>query len=312
MTPLVKLISGSRLYGTNVSGSDTDFRGVYLSPLRDCLLNRVKDTVTDATEEDTQSFSLQYFLQLASQGQSIAIEMLSAPDGAVVIQSAAWMRLRAERKRFYTRNIHSFLGFAKSQSGKYSSRAERLNEVEAIFEVFKRGRKKSIEDIRLSEIWDELPESTNAIKGTNPRNTNADKRAYIVCGRELQSSVTIWHAAQVIQTIRDGYGERVRNAKDGNIDWKSLAHAFRVSMQAEEIVETGDLIYPLKQADYLRSMRLGQIDFISNGLDQKLDDLIAEVQVKMDASSLPERVDQAWVDQLILDIYREHYNLPPL
>ncbi len=312
MIPLVKLTAGSHLYGTNVPGSDNDYRGVYLTPLRDCLLNQAKDVVTDTVEEDTQSFSLTRFLRLASEGQSIAIEMLSCPTSGILTSSAAWDTLRANRKRFYTRNMHSFLGFAKSQSGKYSSRAERLNEVEAIFEVFKRGRKRSIEDIRLSEIWDELPESTNAIKGTNPRNTNADKRAYVVCGRELQASVTMWHAAQVIQTIRDGYGERVRKAKDGQIEWKSLMHAFRVALQAKEIVETGDLIFPLKQADYLREMRLGKIDFIANGLDTKLDDLIAEVQVKMDASSLPERVDPAWVESFILDTYSTHYTLPPL
>lgn len=315
MKPLVKLIAGSRLYGTNVPDSDTDFRGVYLPPMRDCLLNRVKNTVTDATEEDTQSFSLQYFLSLASQGQSIAIEMLSAPDKVVVVSSEAWKKLRHERRRFYTRNMHSFLGYAKSMSGKYSSRIDRLKETEAIVDVlwaggdgFLHGRGNE----RLLTIWDMLPESLNAVKTINDRNANADKRAYVVCGRELQATVTIGHALQVVRTISDSYGERVRKAKDGALDWKALGHAFRVAYQALEIVETGDLVYPLKQADYLRDMRLGRFDFIKEGLDQRLDDLIQEVQTKMDASSLPDKVDQAWCDQFVLDTYRTEYTLPPL
>ncbi len=319
---LAKLIAGSRLYGTNVPDSDTDYRGIYLPTLQDCLLNRVKDTITDETEEDTQSFSLQYFLQLASQGQSIAIEMLSAPDKAVVVSSLAWKRLRAARQRFYTRNMHSFLGYAKSMSGKYSSRIDRLKETEAIITAMERyGRYRvtdrtpgspRLETIKLAEMWDALPESLNAVKTTNSRNSNADKRAYMVCGRELQATVTIEHAHSVVQTIHNSYGERVRKAKDGQLDWKALMHAFRVAYQALEIVETGDLIYPLKQADYLREMRLGKIDFIKEGLDAKLDDLIQEVQEKMDRSSLPERVDQAWMEAFILDTYREHYSLPPL
>jgi len=310
MTILVKTLFGSRLYGTQIDGvSDLDYRGVYLAPLKDCLLNRIKDTVTDPTEEDTQLFSLTYYLNLAAQGQSIAIELLAAPDRAIVVTSPTWEYLRTNRKRFFTRNMHSFLGYAKSQSSKYSSRIDRLNEIETMFKVFQRPRTKSIEDIRLGEIWDELPESTNAVKTVNTRNTNADKRAYVVCGRELQSTVSMAHAAGVIENIRDGYGERVRQAKDGLIEWKALAHAYRVAYQALEIVETGDLIYPLGRADYLRDMRLGKMDFFKEGLDAKLDNLINEVQAKMDASDLPDRVDQSWIDQFVLDTYEREFGL---
>ncbi len=324
MITLVKLVAGSRLYGTSLPESDTDYRGIYLPSREDCLLNRVKDTITDTVEEDTQYFSLQYFLKLASQGQSMAIEMLASPEGVSAYQldhgpgvTIPWARLRANRRRFFTRNMHSFLGYAKSMSSKYSSRIDRLNETEAILTLF---RKHSTgggwdrpyrfnDDKRLAAIWDELPESTNAAKTINERNTNADKRSYVVCGRELQATVTIGHAYQVIQGVADSYGERVRKAQNGQLDWKALGHAFRVAYQAKEIVETGDLIFPLAQADYLRDMRLGRFDFIKEGLDAKLDDLINEVQAKMDASSLPEKVDQAFVDQLILDTYTQHYHL---
>lgn len=297
---IAKILYGSHLYGTSTPESDTDFRGIYLPSLRDCLLGTVKDTVTDTTEEDTQYYSLPYFLRLASQGQSVAIEMLSAPESAIVTDSDIWQRLRAEKARFYTRNMKSFLGFAKSQAGKYSSRAERLNEVEVILAVLRRPDTISCEQRRLGEIWGELPESTNAVKTINERNTNTDKRAYVVCGRELQATVTVWHAYQVIETIRDGYGERVRNAKEGKIDWKSLAHAFRVASQARDIVTTGKLTYPLHNADYLREMRLGRIDFMENRLDERLDNLILEVQTLMEESSLPEKVDQSWCDQFVL------------
>ncbi len=317
MTILAKTLYGSSLYGTRTPESDTDYRGVYLPSCTDCLLNRIKDTITDSTEEDTQLFSLTYFLQLAAQGQSIAIELLAAPDSAIVTTTPTWDYLRANRKRFFTRNMHSFLGYAKSMSGKYSSRIDRLNEIEAIlvamerYPQYRRERQMpfpssdDLRAIRLSEMWDDLPESVNAIKTTNERNTNADKRAYVVCGRELQATVTIEHAHSVLQTIRNSYGERVRKAKDGLLDWKALAHAYRVTYQALEIVETGDLVYPLSRADYLRDIRLGKIDFFKEGLDAKLDDLINDVQAKMDASDLPDNVDRAWLDQIVLDSYSQ-------
>lgn len=303
MQTLVKLIYGSRLYGTSVPESDLDHRGVYLPTRADCLLNRIKDTITDPSERDTQSYSLQYYLNLARQGQSIAIEMLAAPPEMIVVESAVWRTLRANRKRFYTKNMHAFLGFAKSMASKYSVRIERLNEVEAILEAFHPLMGMSDEGRRLGAMWDTLPESTNAAKSTNERASNADKRTYVVCGREIQATVTISHAYEVIKGIRDSYGERVRRAKDGQIEWKALAHAFRVALQAREIVQTGDLRYPLADAPYLRDMRLGRIDFLKAGLDAKLDDLISDVQVKMDASALPDSVDGDWCDQLIMEAY---------
>lgn len=317
---IAKILYGSHLYGTFTPESDLDYRGIYLPTLRDCLLGTVKDTVTDTTEEDTQYYSLPYFLRLAAQGQSVAIEILSAPDSAIVEDGDVWRRLRGEKSRFYTKNMHSFLGYAKSMSSKYSSRIDRLNETETILKVFQRHSTgggwdrpyRFNDDKRLSVIWDELPESLNAVKTVNERNTNVDKRAYVICGRELQATVTIGHAYSVIKTVYDSYGERVRKAKNGQLDWKALAHAFRVAYQARDIVTTGRLTYPLHNADYLREMRLGKIDFMENRLDERLDNLILEVQSLMDASNLPNKVDQSWCDDFVLDAYRTHYTLPPL
>lgn len=292
---------GSHLYGTNVETSDVDFRSVYLPPLSDLVLQRAKDAWEDKSKDDTSIFSLQHFCRLATQGQSIAIEMLAASGDKIVATSPLWQTLHENRHRFYTKSMHSFLGFAKTISGKYSARVDRLNETEAILNVF--SEVEFAADVKLAQIWDRLPVSLNAEKTVNERSSNADKRVYRVCGRELQSTVTVAHAYSVVQTIYDSYGERVRKAKAGQIEWKSLSHAFRAALQCKEIVETGDLHFPLKGAEWLRELRLGHIDFMANGLDQKLDDLIAEVQAEMNASNLPEKVDQQWLDDLILSAY---------
>jgi hypothetical protein len=301
MNVLAKIQFGSKLYGTNVEGSDDDYRAIYLPSITDCILGRAKDAWEDKSEEDTSYFSIQHFCRLAVEGQSLAIELLAAPDSAVVANSPIWEILRQNRKRFYTKNMHSFLGFAKTMAGKYSARVDRLLETEAVIAALQGAN----ENIRLGDVWDVLPESLNAQKGVNDRNRNADNRVYRICGRELQATVTVGHALSVITSIRDSYGERVNRAKSGQIEWKSLAHAFRAALQCKEIVETGDLKFPLKDAEWLRSLRLGKFDFIQEGLDQRLDDLIAGVQQKIDASSLPDKADKYWVDNLIVAAYNQ-------
>lgn len=305
MTILSKITVGSRLYGTSVPTSDTDYRGVYLPSRDDCLLGRIKDTWDDKTEVDTSYFSLQTFLRLASEGQSMAIEMLAAPDGMVVSSSPVWDNLRANRRLFYTKSMYAFLGYAKGMASKYSARIDRLTETNDILLVLMDHQlyPHNPDLTRLAAIWDKLPSTLNAVKSVNDRSSNADKRVYVVCGREIQATVTISHAYSVIKAIHDGYGERVRAAKEGKIDWKALMHAFRVAHQAREIVTTGDLSFPLANADWLRALRLGQIDFLANRLDERLDALIAEVQTFLDASALPDKVDRTVVDELILRAY---------
>jgi hypothetical protein len=307
MNLLAKIRFGSILYGTSVPESDVDFRAVRLPSPEDCFLDKVKHAYEDKSEEDTSVFTLQHFCRLALEGQSIAIELLAAPADMVVITSPVWRSLQDNRKRFYTKSMRSFLGYAKTQAGKYSARVDRLGEAEVVLAYLKRFESEGIIEpnyAKLAMVWDGLPQSVNAVSTINSANKHADKRVYVVCGRELQATVSVDHAIEVISRVRDLYGERVKRAKDGIIEWKSFAHAFRVALQAMEIVETGDLHFPLKDAEWLRDVRLGKVDFFKESLDKRLDDLIAEVQEKMDKSDLPDEPDREWVERLILHTYR--------
>ena len=302
----MKLISkiqfGSKLYGTNVPTSDNDYRAIYLPTLEDCVLLKAKDAWEDKSEEDTSFFSLQHLMKMASQGQSAAIELICAGPEFWTSSSPLWEEIHANRKIFFSKNMHSFIGYAKAMAGKYSSRIDRLLEMENLLKFF--GDINDQSKDRLGDHWETLPESLNAVKGENPLNKAKDKRAYYVSGRELHATTTISHVISIIQTIVDGYGERVRKAKSSGLDdYKALMHAFRAAYQVREIVKTGDLKFPLKDHEYLRDMRSGKINFMEHKLDQKLDDLISEVQIDVDNSNLPDRVDQKVIDNVILKAY---------
>lgn len=313
MKILAKIVHGSHLYETNIPNlSDLDYKIIYLPEIKDCLLLKVRSAWEEdkTLEQDTSYFSLQHFLDMARQGQSIAIELLSAPKEKWLSFSPIWEYLHKNRKLFYTKNMHSFLGYAKTMAHKYSSRIDRLQETENILKVLDQTDQFSTTHNwgKLYEIWDQLPESLNAKKTINERNNNKDKRVYQVCGRELQCTVSIYYAYEIVKSIYDSYGERVKKAKEGKIEWKSLAHAFRAAYQVKEIVETNDLTFPLKNADWLKKLRLGQFDYIKDGLDDKLNNLIAETQILINKSNLPEKVDNKFIENIILEAY-DYYNL---
>jgi RNA repair pathway DNA polymerase beta family protein len=295
---------GSRLYGTSTPTSDDDLRSVYLPSASDCFLGRVQHSIDVPDEDDSAIMSLQSFCGMALEGQSMALEMLHAPRVMRVAISPVWEELCKNRARFYTKRMAAFMSFSRSMSARYGLRIDRLKEAEAIMDVLMPYRDTPLMT-RLSNIWDKLPSSLNAVKGENPANKHADKRVYTVCGRELQATISVEHALAVVGGIVGQFGERVRNAKEGKLDYKALSHAFRVTLQAKEIVTTGDLVFPLRDAEWLRAVRLGQVDFFEHSLDKRLDDLIAEVQGLMDASDLPDKPDVEWVESLIVDTYHQ-------
>src|ERR1700720_4143670 len=111
MELIVKMRFGSHLYGTDTPQSDLDLKGVYLPEACDILLQRVKATVTSnrvrALEEknfagdiDSEIYSLQRYLDLLAEGQTVALDMLFAPDALMTISpSPLWREIQANSYR---------------------------------------------------------------------------------------------------------------------------------------------------------------------------------------------------------------------
>jgi RNA repair pathway DNA polymerase beta family len=91
---IVEMRFGSHLYGTDTPESDVDVKGVYLPEARDILLQRVPPSVTASRDKgagernrpgdvDREYYSVQRYLGLLAAGQTVAIDMLFAPETAM-------------------------------------------------------------------------------------------------------------------------------------------------------------------------------------------------------------------------------------
>ena len=87
MTTIFRTIFGSRLYGTDNENSDYDVKSVYLPDLESCLVktqnftSRHREFVKDGIKYDCEDIPLQSFLKMASEGQTMAYDMLFSPIG---------------------------------------------------------------------------------------------------------------------------------------------------------------------------------------------------------------------------------------
>ena len=302
MNLISKTKFGSHLYGTSTPESDHDFRGVFLPTLRECYLNKIPEVFTDNSEEDTQYFSLHKFLNLAGTGQPIAIEMLAAQDDNLLVTSPLWDYIRSNRKKFYTKKMDAFFGYSRSMAAKYAVRSERLNALQRLTENIKHflgWNNNPIKPLTLIDCWSSLPIEEFLLKETD----SEGRVFYVVLNRKYRDNTPLKHFLNAINDLESEYGDRVKKAAANEIDWKAVAHAFRVGYQVKTIAEKGDLSFPLPEADYLRDMRYGKLHFSNDDISDKLNQLVIDSEKALDISNLPDKFNFDITEQILDKAY---------
>lgn len=312
METIVKMIFGSQLYGTNTPESDQDFKGVFLPSKEQILLGKIPKNMShsskkDSTEKnspddiDFEEYSLHYFIHLACEGETVALDMLHAPDNMILESSPIWYQIVSRRQRFYTKNLKAFVGYARRQASKYGIKGSRLNDAKRVLEFLDNYMFSEFEynpNPRISSIWEVLPTGEHIIK--YPPNEN-NIRYYEVCGRKIGETELITNARVVVINFINKYGERAKQAANNEgIDWKAISHAFRAAFQVKQILTEGTITFPLKEAKLLLDIKQGKLDY-QTVVAPELELLIEEVEMLSAKSSLPDKVDRAYWDKFIID-----------
>lgn len=312
MKTIVKMNFGSHLYGTNSETSDKDYKGVYLPSLQDCILGTAKRSIVNNSKSnsetkntkddfDSEIYSLQYFLlELGKNGDTTFLDMIHAPNSALIESSQTWEYIRQNRSKFYTKSLKSYIGYCRGQAAKYGIRGSKLEEAKKILNVLNSHN----ESEKLSNFWENLPNSEYSKKYDIDNCQAKDKRAFDFCGKKLMADTNVFFAKQTIQKFYDSYGERARMAQaNEGIDWKAISHAFRVGYQLKELYTTGDLIFPLKDAEFLREIKKGVYHYVNDKVAEKLENLISEIEMLASNSSYLEKVDIKEWENFIVKLY---------
>ena len=316
MQTIVKLIFGSHLYGTDTPDSDQDFKGVFMPSREQVLLGRIPKSFSEKTKHDNSSkntsedidleiYSLHYFIHLACEGETVALDMLHAPDEMIVEKSPVWDLIVQNREKFYTKNLKAFVGYARRQAAKYGIKGSRLNDAIRVRDFL---INLNAPFDKMCDYWDKLPTGEHIIK--HPTDATNIIRMYEVCGRKIGDSARIEYATDVVKRFCDAYGERARMAAaNEGIDWKAMSHALRAAMQVKQILTEKTLTLPFKESEaaFLRLVKRGKLDY-QKTVAPTLEELITEVEVLSLASDLPEKVNRKfWDDFIMREVDLEHF-----
>ena len=319
MTEIFRCLAGSRLYGTHTATSDHDYKAVHLPTKRGILLGR-RDLVQNhssggdqrngADDVDVESFELQRYLKLASDMQTIPVEMLFVADNVAaghyreVAYGGIWAEILRNKGKILNRNTKAFVGYCKGQAVRYSLRGKRLETFERVVEFFAHENGLVRDKVNLAGIRDsgqlDLPGVTFPVK----RHGEKDVIYIDVYGRQVPDGVSNLQAKQVYLKPVSEAGQRAKNARDaGGMDCKALYHAVRIADQGISLFRDGNIEFPCQNLPLLRKIRAGEVD-IDEVLDV-FDEKIAILEGIGENSPLAEAPDREWIDDFVAGVYED-------
>lgn len=319
MKTIVRCIFGSKLYGTSTPASDIDFKSIFIPDARSILLQRAKGAISDrrpkqqfeknvAGEVEEERFSLQRYLELLAEGQTVALDMLFAPEWAMMAPPAPeWSEIFANRHRLLSRKSKAFIGYALKQSARYGVKGSRVAAARVALATLKKAEEHIGGHAKLEALAGTiemmLPTTEHMAIVPQTMANGGVVQHWEVCGRKMPFTSSIKSGREIAQRLVDEYGQRALQAESNQgVDWKALSHAVRVGFEALELLKTGHITFPLRTADHVLAIKCGMFEY--REVAEQIEELMDRVVAAAEASSLPEHADQAWIDDFVADVHR--------
>ena len=322
-TTLVDIRFGSHLYGTQTPASDIDYKQVFVPSAADILLQKAPGTVSSsrakargvknaAGDIDLEAYALHRYLELLTQGQTVALDMLWAPPTSFRSRPhPIWYEVMANRHRLVSKKASSFVGYCRTQANKYGIKGSRVSAVQAVVAYLDSAIACFGHLTKLGEAdpWYSIPElivrerlqHTAVVEIPQPGTDRAVKHLEC-CGRKVPFFATLKTAREVFGRVADAYGTRaLAAARDEGVDYKALSHAVRVGREALELLGTGKITFPLPCAAEVLAIKTGHVPYAVIG--PLIEDLLEQVEAAAQVSTQPDDVDHDFVRDLVVHAY---------
>lgn len=287
---------GSHLYGTNTENSDLDIKALYLPTAREILLGNYKRTIqtirpkadgekNTKDDVDLEILSLDRFIELLLQGQTMALDMLFAPsdmyvkENTTIIGELIMADIYNNRHQFLNKNVNAFVGYARQQAAKYGQKGFRLHAIRSALDyMYVLGPSTRMDGLDENAVpnWIESTKNEHIKIVLIKDQTGKDIKHLDVAGRSYPFTSQVRYIRASLEKRFSEYGARAILAeKNEGIDWKALSHAVRVNSEAQELLATSRIIFPRPDKDLLLDIKLGRMKYtdVADIIEKGLEDL---------------------------------------
>lgn len=302
---ILKIRTGSHLYGTNTPESDEDFSGIFiadedyyfgLKSIEELDLstehkNEFGKNTSDAI--DYKLYEIKKFARLALTNNPNIIEHLFVNRENILYANNYANMLLRNAHLFPNKGAYDkFIGYANSQRHKMIIKLDNYEQLAAALEFFKEQEPNEYavmfrDDPRVKKFFTE--------KGSH----------FIIGDLNFQKHLMV---KKIVFSLNDRLS-KITNRNElvlkYGYDTKFASHLIRLLSEGETLLETGELEFPLPNADFLLKIKRGEFE-----LQEILD--IADVFEKIladakEKSSLPDEPRFEEVNELIKQITKSFF-----
>lgn len=315
---ILEVRTGSRLYGTDTPTSDEDFIGVFL-PAKPYILGfktiKQKDlsvvsklsngkNAPDAIDKGHYEF--RHFAKLAIDNNPNILETLFANGDDIVYSNKYGKAFLGMKKLFPWKGLYAtFSGYANGQKHKMIIRGDKYFLLkQAVQHLSELDQSKLIIELISTKIFE----------------INTDNKGNI---RFLTIGDVNFMPTYTVGKVLTKLNERLAKVSNReelllkySYDTKAASHLVRLLYEGKELLETGTLQFPLRDAEFIKDIKLGKYKI--EEVLEVAENLEQEMQNAREHSPLPSNPQSDAVEQgvmMILEDYlfsgeRSNYRLP--
>jgi hypothetical protein len=302
---ILKVRVGSHLFGTDTPDSDTDYEGIFmpseemvfgLGACREVDLGRVCKDETGRNTKDAIDYKVREyrdFARLALQNNPNILNILFANDENIIFEEAFGARLRGARKLFpHLGCVDRFLGYAHSQRHKMG---------------IKPGNYKALADGEHllaqqdpSEIMVNVVVNLSAAVGVanHPFKDGGPGKHIQVGDIFLERGLKVSRALSIVRKRLEQASSRAELWEQFGYDTKFASNLVQILMEGAELVQTGELTFPLRYAETILSIKSGSYSLVE--VRMIAGDIENEIRAAIEGSPLPNTPRRDEVEQFVM------------
>lgn len=338
---IFETISGSKAYGTDVEGSDTDIRGIFIQPT-DQILKGISIPQVGDDKNDTVFYEIGRFIELLSKGNPNILEILNSPQDCILYDSGELKEYLGTTNFLTSKLKHTFTGYAYSQIQKAKGLRKKINydknkvtrkgildfcyvlgeKEEAIpFNSWRYSDKEPTIGLAKVNNFPDLysmyalgPEGGFVSKGENESNDvqirsipkNALHLGYLRFDKNAYST----HCKDY-REYRDWLENRNESRYRDNLkgeqgyDHKNMMHCLRLLYTAKDIAAGKGIIVRRPEREELLKVRNGEMPY--EALLEKAELMVEEIQFAFDEANLPHHVVSREIQDILFNIRMKHF-----
>jgi uncharacterized protein len=267
-----QFVSGSRLYGTENLLSDWDIRGFVIPPFEHILGN--KSFEVREFEGDHKIFSLKRFLQLALSGDPLISESFFLPDDKIMKKSAISDEIMALKDDIISDVIYRrIVGYSRNEWRK----AMGVKRVSA----------------KRTRTEDEVINDIRSVFGLNKEKMDLVIDTFYE-DREVKE----------ISSLAGIGGKRKQEVEKYGYCVSSASHSIRLLDQLQELMKTGKITFPRRNASVLKRVRSGGVS--KEEAEEMHEEVLQKVEEAKKVSILPDKPNSKKVWKKYLKVISDY------